>query len=288
MNIRVYRSLTAGTRNRSVSSFEECISKSKITSKPVKSLVQFIHTKNGRNNTGKITSRHRGGGHKKLYRQIDFQRTKLNIAGVITAIQYDPNRNARIALVHYKDGEKKYILHPQGLNLGDSISTGLFVSKQIGNTLPLENIPLGTQIHNIELHPRVGTETQNKGGKLVRAAGTSAQILAKEGEFVTLRLPSGEIRFIPKNCWATLGVVGNSQAASIRLGKAGRTRWLGQRPHMRGSAMNAVDHPHGGGEGKAPIGRKKPLTPWGKTALGHKTRSPKKYSHRLIQRSVRG
>jgi large subunit ribosomal protein L2 len=203
----------------------------------------------------------------------------------VASVEYDPNRNARIALLHYTDGEKRYILHPQGLEVGDQIIASASAPRSIGNSLPLQNMPLGAQIHNIEIHPRKGVEgTGSKGGQLVRAAGTVAQILAKEGEFVTIRLPSGEVRLFSQNCWATFGSVGNAQAFTLRLGKAGRTRWLGKRPHVRGSAMNACDHPHGGGEGRAPIGRKKPSTPWGKTALGKKTRNRKKYSQKLIIR----
>jgi len=280
MNIRFYRAATPGTRNRSVSSFKDCTKK-----KPEKSLLKPLKQKSGRNNSGRITSRHRGGGHKKLYREIDFRRTKLNISAVVTSIEYDPNRNARIALLHYEDGDKKYILQPQGLEIGDKLITSSFAPRSIGNTLPLQNMPLGAQIHNIEVHPRhIEHSNGGKGGQLVRAAGTVAQILAKEGTFVTVRLPSGEVRLFSQNCWATLGSVGNPQAFTLRLGKAGRKRWLGKRPHVRGSAMNAVDHAHGGGEGRAPIGRKKPSTPWGKTALGKKTRGQKKYSKNMIIR----
>lgn len=280
MNIRFYRAATPGTRNRSVASFKECTKK-----KPEKSLLSFRQQKSGRNNSGRITSRHRGGGHKRLYRTIDFRRTKLDTPALVASIEYDPNRNARIALLHYEDGEKKYILQPNGLEVGDKLITSAVAPRSIGNTLPLQNMPLGAQIHNIEIHPRqLVTGRGSKGGQLVRAAGTVAQILAKEGNFVTVRLPSGEVRLFSQNCWATLGSVGNAQAFTLRLGKAGRKRWLGKRPHVRGSAMNAVDHPHGGGEGRAPIGRKKPSTPWGKTALGKKTRIKKKYSQNLIIR----
>lgn len=280
MNIRFYRASTPGTRNRSVSSFQECT-----RNKPEKTLTYSLPKKSGRNNSGKITSRHRGGGHKKLYRKIDFFRNKLNMPAVVSSIEYDPNRNARIALLNYTDGEKRYIIHPQGLQLGDQVITSQSAPRSVGNTLPLQSIPLGAQIHNIELHPRKGIQqTGSKGGQLVRAAGTVAQILAKEGTVATIRLPSGEVRLFSHSCWATLGSVGNAQAFTVRLGKAGRKRWLGKRPHVRGSAMNAVDHPHGGGEGRTSIGRKKPSTPWGKTALGKKTRSPKKYSKDSIVR----
>ena len=296
MNTRLYLPMTPGTRNRSVSSFKECTSR-----KPPKqkALTLSLKKKSGRNNSGHITSRHRGGGHKKLYRQIDFKRTKMNIPAVVASVEYDPNRNARIALLHYEDGDKRYILQPQGLEIGDKLLTSPSAPRSIGNALPLRNMPLGAQIHNLEIHPRLAylpTESRNgninsdipvlgsKGGQLVRSAGTVAQILAKEGNFVTVRLPSGEVRLFSEKCWATLGSVGNSQAFTVRLGKAGRKRWLGKRPHVRGSAMNACDHAHGGGEGRAPIGRKRPSTPWGKPALGKKTRSPKKYSQTLIIR----
>jgi len=280
MNIRFYRASTPGTRNRSVFSFEECTQ-----TKPQKKLTVALKQKSGRNNSGKITSRHRGGGHKKLYRLIDFKRTKLNIPAIVASIEYDPNRNARLALLHYEDGEKRYIIQPEGLQVGNKLVTSVSAPRSVGNTLPLQNIPLGAQIHNIEVHPRKGVQgTGSKGAQLVRSAGAAAQILAKENGFVTIRLPSGEVRLFSQTCWATLGSVGNAQAFTVRLGKAGRTRWLGQRPHVRGSAMNAVDHPHGGGEGRAPIGRKKPVTPWGKTALGKKTRKPKKYSQIFIVR----
>nr|YP_009093372.1 ribosomal protein L2 [Cerataulina daemon]AIR76045.1 ribosomal protein L2 [Cerataulina daemon] len=272
MSIRLYKSYTPGTRNRALSTFTE-ITKSK----PEKSLLQKNHRNKGRNNRGVITIRHRGGGHKRRYRLIDFKRNKYNIEGTIASIEYDPNRNARIALVHYSDGEKRYILHPNNLNVGDTILAGSGSPLKIGNTLPLTEIPLGTAIHNIELIP-------NKGGQIVRAAGTSAKILAKEGDYVTLRLPSKEIRLIHKECVATIGEVSNNDAFLQRSGKAGRTRWLGKRPTVRGSVMNPCDHPHGGGEGRAPIGRTRPLTPWGKPALGMKTRKNKKASNAYILR----
>lgn len=272
MSIRLYKSYTPGTRNRALSTFTE-ITKSK----PEKSLLQKNHRNKGRNNRGVITIRHRGGGHKRRYRLIDFKRNKYNIEGTIASIEYDPNRNARIALVHYSDGEKRYILHPNNLNVGDTILAGSGSPLKIGNTLPLTEIPLGTAIHNIELIP-------NKGGQIVRAAGTSARILAKEGDYVTLRLPSKEIRLIHKECVATIGEVSNNDAFLQRSGKAGRTRWLGKRPTVRGSVMNPCDHPHGGGEGRAPIGRTRPLTPWGKPALGMKTRKNKKASNAYILR----
>lgn len=272
MSIRLYKSYTPGTRNRALSTFSE-ITKAK----PEKSLLCKNHRSKGRNNRGVITVRHRGGGHKRLYRVIDFKRNKYGIEGVVAAIEYDPNRNARIALIHYKDGEKRYILQPKNLNVGDSIVAGSGSSLSIGNTLPLAELPLGTSVHNIELIP-------NRGGQIVRAGGTSAKILAKEGDYVTLRLPSKEIRLIRKECLATIGEVSNNDAFLVQSGKAGRTRWLGKRPAVRGSVMNPCDHPHGGGEGRAPIGRTRPLTPWGKPALGMKTRKHKKLSDAYILR----
>ena len=272
MNIRLYKSYTPGTRNRALSGFSE-ITKSK----PEKSLIKKNHRNKGRNNRGIITIRHRGGGHKRRYRLIDFKRNKYGIKGTVVSIEYDPNRNARIALIHYKDGEKRYILHPKNLNVGDSILAGSGSPLEIGNTLPLSEIPLGSSIHNIELIP-------NKGGQLVRAGGTAAKILAKERNYVTLRLPSKEIRLIRQECFATIGDISNNDAFLIQSGKAGRTRWLGKRPTVRGSVMNPCDHPHGGGEGRAPIGRTRPLTPWGKPALGIKTRKRKKLSDTYILR----
>nr|YP_005089744.1 rpl2 gene product [Ulnaria acus]AEX37869.1 ribosomal protein L2 [Ulnaria acus] len=272
MSIRLYKSYTPGTRNRALSDFSE-ITKSK----PEKSLIRKNHRNKGRNNRGIITIRHRGGGHKRLYRLIDFKRNKNNIEGRVVSIEYDPNRNARIALIHYSDGEKRYILQPKNLNVGDSIYSGSNISFNIGNCMPLGEIPLGTSIHNIELIP-------NKGGQIVRAGGTSAKILAKEGNYVTLRLPSKEIRLLRKECFATIGEISNNDAFLVQSGKAGRTRWLGVRPTVRGSVMNPCDHPHGGGEGRAPIGRTRPLTPWGKPALGIRTRKNKKLSEAYILR----
>lgn len=272
MSIRFYKSYTPGTRNRALSTFDEI---TKI--KPEKSLIQKNHRKKGRNNRGVITIRHRGGGHKKKYRIIDFKRNKHNIEGRVASIEYDPNRNARIALIHYVDGEKRYILSPKNLTIGNSILSGPGAPINPGNVLPLGEIPLGNSIHNIELIP-------NRGGQIVRAAGTSAKILAKEGNYVTLRLPSKEIRLIRKECLATIGEVGNNDSFLIQSGKAGRTRWLGKRPTVRGSVMNPCDHPHGGGEGRAPIGRTRPFTPWGKPALGIKTRKRKKLSNSYILR----
>lgn len=270
MGIRSYRPYTPSTRQHSVSDFSE-ITKTK----PEKSLVTSKHRAKGRNNRGVITCRHHGGGHKQLYRIIDFRRDKHNIPAKVAAIEYDPNRNARIALLYYQDGEKRYILHPVGLQVGTTIIAGINAPIEIGNALPLERIPLGTEIHNVELTP-------GKGGQIVRAAGASAQLVAKEGEYVTLKLPSGERRKVRANCYATIGQVGNTDARNISQGKAGRNRWRGIRPTVRGSVMNPVDHPHGGGEGRAPVGRSGPVTPWGKPALGMKTRKKKKRSNSLI------
>ena len=272
MSIRLYKSYTPGTRNRALSAFTEIT-----RSKPEKSLIRKNHRNKGRNNRGVITIRHRGGGHKRRYRLIDFKRNKYGIEGKVASIEYDPNRNARIALIYYTDGEKRYILHSKNLNVGDIVLSGSESPLNIGNTLPLTEIPLGTSIHNIELIP-------GRGGQLVRAAGTSAKILAKEGDYVTLRLPSKEIRLIRKECFATIGEISNNDAFLVQSGKAGRTRWLGKRPTVRGSVMNPCDHPHGGGEGRTPIGRTRPLTPWGKPALGKKTRKTKKQSSAYILR----
>lgn len=272
MTIRLYKSYTPGTRNRALSAFIE-ITKTK----PERTLLRKNHRNKGRNNRGIITIRHRGGGHKRRYRIIDFKRNKYGVLGIVNSIEYDPNRNARIALINYNDGEKRYILQPKDLKVGDTIISGSGSSLSIGNSLPLEEIPLGASIHNIELIP-------NKGGQIVRAGGTSAKILAKEGNYITLRLPSKEIRLIRKECFATIGEVSNNDSFLVQSGKAGRTRWLGKRPTVRGSVMNPCDHPHGGGEGRAPIGRTRPLTPWGKPALGLKTRKRKKLSDAYILR----
>jgi large subunit ribosomal protein L2 len=272
MSIRLYKSYTPGTRHRALSAFTE-ITKAK----PEKSLIRKNHRKKGLNTVGVITIRHLGGGHKRRYRLIDFNRNKYGINGTVTSIEYDPNRNARISLICYSDGEKRYILHPKGLEVGDTILSGSGSSLNVGNTLPLSEIPLGTSVHNLELIP-------NKGGQLVRAAGTAAKILAKEGDYITLRLPSKEIRLLRKECFATIGEISNNDVFLVRSGKAGRTRWLGKRPAVRGSVMNPCDHPHGGGEGRAPIGRTRPLTPWGKPALGMKTRKKKKLSDDYILR----
>jgi large subunit ribosomal protein L2 len=273
MGIKIYKPYTPSTRNKSVLDFS-ALSKQK----PEKSLLVANHRAKGRNNQGRITIRHKGGGHKRRYRLIDFQRNKYDVSGEVLSIEYDPNRNANIALVSYQDGEKRYILHPENLNLGDSVFSGKKGEIKIGNALPLSEIPLGTEVHNVELLP-------GKGGQLIRAAGTSAKILAKEKNFVVLRLSSKEIRLFKEECVATIGKVSNGDIYNVVLGKAGRKRWLGIRPTVRGSVMNPVDHPHGGGEGRCPIGKPRPLTPWGKPALGVKTRKQKNKSDLFIIRS---
>jgi large subunit ribosomal protein L2 len=275
MGIRSFKPYTPGTRQRVVSDFSEVTK-----TEPEKSLTYSRHSPKGRNNRGVITCRHRGGGHKQLYRMIDFKRDKLNIPAKVAAIEYDPNRNARIALLFYRDGEKRYILHPANLAVGTIIVSGPDSPFEVGNALPLGNMPLGTTVHNVEL-------VAGKGGQIVRAAGTSAQVVAKEGDYVTLRLPSTEVRLVRKECYATIGQVGNGDVRNTSFGKAGRKRWKGRRPQVRGSVMNPVDHPHGGGEGRAPIGRPGPVTPWGKPTLGYKTRKKKKLSSRLIVRRRR-
>lgn len=245
--------------------------------KRIKKLFSKNRRKRGRNNKGLVTSRHRGGGHKRLYRKIDFKRIKTNIPALVKDILYDPNRTAPIALLHYQDGQKNYILSPAGLEIGDQLMSNPKAIISVGNTLPLRNIPLGIQVHNIELTP-------GKGGQLARSAGTSAQIIAKQEDLVTLKLPSNEIRIISKNCWATVGQIANINHNNRIFKKAGRRRWLDRRPSIRGVAMNAVDHPHGGGEGRTPVGRPYPVTPWGKATLGHRTRKKTKYSDALILR----
>jgi large subunit ribosomal protein L2 len=270
--IKKYKPTSPARRNMSVSTFEEIT-----TSKPEKSLLAPLHKKAGRNNQGKITTRHQGGGHKRQYRLIDFKRNKDGIPGRVATIEYDPNRSANIALINYADGEKRYIIAPKGLKVGDVIESGSKADIRVGNALPLENIPVGTVIHNIELKP-------GRGGQLVRAAGTEAQLLGKEEQYVSIRLSSGEVRKVEKICRATVGSVGNEDYELIKIGKAGRSRWLGKRPSVRGVVMNPNDHPHGGGEGRAPIGRKSPLSPWGKPTLGYKTRKKKKASSKLIIR----
>ncbi|HHS96628.1 MAG TPA: 50S ribosomal protein L2 [Chloroflexi bacterium] len=272
MGIKVYKPTSPGRRGMTGYTFEE-ITKTE----PEKSLLRPLKKKAGRNVQGRITVRHRGGGHKRMYRLIDFKRDKHGIPARVASIEYDPNRSARIALLVYADGEKRYIIAPLGLRVGDTVMSGPDAEIRVGNALPLEKIPLGTQIHNIELYP-------GRGGQLVRAAGTSAQLLAKEGDYVTVRLPSGEVRLIRKECMATIGQVGNVEHGNIKLGKAGRKRWLGRRPHVRGSAMSPRDHPHGGGEGRTPIGLPGPKSPWGKPTLGKKTRRNKATDKYIIRR----
>ena len=272
MAIKSYKPTTPGRRGMTGLTFEE-ITKSK----PEKSLTVSFNKSGGRNNTGRITTRHIGGGHKRLYRIIDFKRNKDGIPAVVKAIEYDPNRNCNICLLSYVDGEKRYILAPKGLEVGMKVVSGEKADIKVGNALEMRNMPEGTIVHNIELKP-------GKGGQIARAAGVSAQILAVEEKYVTLRLASGEMRRILGNCRATIGVVGNEDYNLINFGKAGRTRWMGVKPTVRGSVMNPVDHPHGGGEGKCPIGRKSPMTPWGKKAMGVKTRKQKKASSELIIR----
>ena len=272
MGIRKYNPTTPGLRGMTVSTFEEIT-----TDKPEKSLTVTLKKHSGRNNRGKITVRHQGGGTRPKYRIIDFKRDKDNVPGTVKTIEYDPNRSANIALIVYADGEKRYIIAPNKLKVGDTIVSGPDADIKIGNTLPLKNIPVGTVIHNVELKP-------GKGAQLVRSAGNGAQLMAKEGKYATLRLPSGEMRMVPIVCRATIGVVGNGDHNLINYGKAGRKRHMGIRPTVRGSVMNPNDHPHGGGEGKTGIGRPGPSTPWGKPALGLKTRKSKKASNKLIVR----
>ncbi|ASJ56777.1 50S ribosomal protein L2 [Brevibacillus formosus] len=272
MGIKKFKPTSPGRRQMTVSTFEEIT-----TSTPEKSLLAPLSKKAGRNNQGRITVRHQGGGHKRKYRIIDFKRNKDGIIGRVATIEYDPNRSANIALINYADGEKRYIIAPHNLKVGDQIVSGADADIKIGNALPMEKIPVGTTIHNIELKP-------GKGGQLVRAAGTSAQLLGRDGEFVIVRLSSGETRRIHNVCRATIGQVGNLDHELLNIGKAGRSRWLGIRPTVRGSVMNPNDHPHGGGEGRAPIGRKAPVTPWGKPTLGLKTRKKKNKSDQYIIR----
>ena len=272
MAIRNYKPTTPGRRKMSALTNEE-ITKST----PEKSLTVTLKKNSGRNNQGKITVRHQGGGVKRKYRLIDFKRDKKDITGVVASIEYDPNRTANIALINYLDGEKRYIIAPKGLNVGDKIVSGENVDIKVGNALPIMNIPVGTVIHNIELRP-------GKGASLARSAGASAQILGREGKYVMIRLSSGEQRKVLGTCMATIGVVGNEDASLVKLGKAGRKRHMGIRPTVRGSVMNPNDHPHGGGEGRAPVGRKAPLTPWGKPALGYKTRNNKKTDKFIVRR----
>lgn len=273
MAVKVYKPTTNGRRNMSVLDFKAEIT----TDKPEKSLLVSKSKNAGRNNQGKITVRHQGGGHKQKYRLIDFKRNKDGIIANVASIEYDPNRTANIALLHYVDGAKAYIIAPKGLKVGDKVVSGVDADIKIGNTLPLANIPVGTVIHNIELKP-------GKGAQLVRSAGTSAQILGKEDKYIIIRLTSGEVRKILATCRATIGEVGNASHELVKIGKAGRSRHMGIRPTVRGSVMNPNDHPHGGGEGRAPVGRKSPMTPWGKPALGLKTRNKNKHSNKYIVR----
>ena len=270
MAIKHYKPVTPGQRKKSTLVNEELTKTA-----PEKSLLRSLNKKSGRNNQGKITVRHQGGGVKRKYRVIDFKRNKFDIEGTVASIEYDPNRNANIALINYIDGEKRYIIAPRNLKVGDKVISGEKVDVKVGNAMPLMNIPLGTIIHNIEM--KVG-----KGGQIARSAGQKAQILGREGKYVLVRLSSGETRKILGACMATIGEVGNEDFSLVKLGKAGRSRYLGIRPTVRGSVMNPNDHPHGGGEGRAPIGRKQPMTPWGKPALGYKTRKKKKSSSKLI------
>ena len=272
MAIKKYKPTSPGRRFMSVSTFEEIT-----TDKPEKSLLRPLPNKAGRNNMGRITTRHQGGGHKRQYRIIDFKRDKDGIPGRVATIEYDPNRSARIALINYVDGEKRYILAPHGLKVGDVIESGPTADIKPGNALPLINIPVGTVVHNVELHP-------GKGGQMARAAGAEAQLLGKEGNYVSLRVASGEVRMVRKECRATVGQVGNLDHENINIGKAGRSRWMGIRPTVRGVVMNPNDHPHGGGEGRAPIGRKSPMSPWGKPTLGKKTRKKNHPTDKYIVR----
>ena len=276
MAIKAYKPVTNGRRNMTT------LVKTDLSNKrPEKSLTVKLQKKSGRNNQGVITTRHQGGGHKRLYRIIDFKRNKLDVEGTVIALEYDPNRSANIALIRYTDGEKRYILAPKGLTVGQKVVSSDNADIIVGNCLPMGNMPEGTFIHNIEMNP-------GKGGQLARAAGVSAQILGKEGKYVTVRLASGEVRKLLAVCKATVGIVGNEDHSLVNIGKAGRNRWKGIRPTVRGSVMNPNDHPHGGGEGRTSIGRKAPMTPWGKKALGVKTRNSKKASNKMIVRRRNG
>lgn len=275
MPIKNYKPTSPGRRGMTVSTFE------RITrDKPEKSLLRPLTKKSGRNARGVITVRHQGGGHKRQYRLIDFKRDKFGIPATVSTIEYDPNRSARIALLTYADGEKRYIIAPQGLNVGDQILSGPNAEIKVGHALPISRIPLGTQIHNIELYP-------GKGAQMVRSAGTSAQVMAKEGAYAQLRLPSGEVRLVSQTCMATIGVVGNVEHNIVKIGKAGRNRWMGIRPSVRGTAMDPSSHPHGGGEGRSPVGMAGPKTPWGKPALGAKTRRNKVTDKYIVRRRAK-
>lgn len=272
MAVKTYKPTSPGRRGMTGAAFEEIT-----RTVPERSLLRPLHKRAGRNVHGRITVRHRGGGHKRLYRLIDFKRDKAGVPARVDSIEYDPNRSARIALLVYADGEKRYIIAPLGLQVGDPVMSGEGAEIRVGNALPLERIPLGTLVHNIELSP-------GRGGQMARSAGTSAQVLAKEGDYVTLRLPSGEMRLVRKECMATVGQVGNVDHGNVKLGKAGRKRWLGRRPAVRGSAMSPRDHPHGGGEGRTPIGMPSPKSPWGKKTLGKKTRRNKATDKYIVRR----
>lgn len=272
MPVKVYKPTSAGRRDMTGHSFEE-ITKSR----PERSLTEAIRKHGGRNNKGRVTVRHRGGGHRRRYRIIDFKRDKFDIQADVIAIEYDPNRSARIALLQYQDGEKRYIIAPLGLKVGDKIANGLGVELRTGNALPISEIPVGTQIHNIELLP-------GNGGQMARSAGVSAQLLAKEGLYAQVRLPSGEVRLVHERCMATIGQVGNTDHGNVKLGKAGRRRWMGWRPTVRGSAMDPGSHPHGGGEGRSGIGMPGPKTPWGKPAFGKRTRYNKRTDRFIVRR----
>ena len=272
MSIKKYKATSNGTRNMSGLDFSEIT-----TDTPEKSLLRALPKRAGRNNQGRITTRHHGGGHKRQYRLIDFKRNKDGIPGRVATIEYDPNRTSNIALINYADGEKRYILAPRGLEVGMEVQSGEGADIKVGNALPLGNIPVGTVVHNIELKP-------GHGGQLARSAGADAQVLGREGKYTLVRLASGEVRLILTTCRATIGQVGNHEHELVRIGKAGRSRWLGKRPTVRGSAMNPVDHPHGGGEGRTPIGRPSPVSPWGKPTLGKKTRKKSKSSSQYIVR----
>lgn len=276
MSIKVYKPTSNSRRNMSVTDYSEL---SKVA--PERSLLEPLKNKSGRNNYGRITVRHRGGANRRKYRVIDFKRTKFGVPAEVATLEYDPNRSAHIALIKYEDGTKSYILAPAGLKVGDKVMAGPDADIKPGNALPLINIPTGTVIHNVELYP-------GRGGQLARAAGNAAQLMAKEGDYALLRLPSGELRKVPVSCMATIGQVGNLDHENVKIGNAGRKRHMGWRPTVRGSVMNPNDHPHGGGEGKSPIGRPGPVTPWGKPALGYKTRNKKKASNKMIVRRRNG
>ena len=276
MSIKVYKPTSNSRRNMSVTDYSEL---SKVA--PDRSLLEPLKNKSGRNNYGRITVRHRGGANRRKYRVIDFKRSKFDVPAEVVSLEYDPNRSAHIALIKYEDGVKSYILAPAGLKVGDKVMAGPDADIKPGNALPLINIPTGTVIHNVELYP-------GRGGQLARAAGNAAQLMAKEGEYALLRLPSGELRKVPATCMATVGQVGNLDHENVKIGNAGRKRHMGWRPTVRGSVMNPNDHPHGGGEGKSPIGRPGPVTPWGKPALGYKTRNKKKASNKMIVRRRNG